>query len=73
MDTVDQLIEERRDPELLGLRTSILSKNAVAAILVLSDILDPINIFCKYLQGSVDFSTVSLKLKVGCHHVYLIS
>lgn len=64
IDTIDHLLEQKRDPELAGLRNAFLSKDTTAAILILCDILQPVNIFCKYLQGSVDFSVVTIRLKV---------
>ena len=64
IDTLDHLLDVKKDPELTGIREAIMAKQTTAAILILCDILHPVNIFCKYLQGSVDFSTVTVKLKV---------
>ena len=43
----------------------VTNKTTLAAILVLCDLLQPVGLFCKYLQGSsLDFSLVAVKLKV---------
>ena len=64
VDTLDELIDRKREPEVIGVRDSLTDKCTVFAIITLCDIMDPVSFFCKYLQGSVDFSMVSIKLKV---------
>ena len=65
LDTLDELLERKGDSEIVAIRDKITSKNTVAAILVMCDMLQPVNIFCKFLQGSaIDFSDVTRKLKV---------
>ena len=60
------LIDRKREPEIIGLREMVTNKTTLVAILVLSDLLQPVNLFCKYLQGgSLDFNTVAGKIKVN--------
>ncbi|XP_052234161.1 uncharacterized protein LOC127846703 isoform X2 [Dreissena polymorpha] len=64
LDTLDELLERKGDSEIVAIRDKITSKNTVAAIPVMCDMLQPVNIFCKFLQGSaIDFSDVTRKLK----------
>ena len=53
VDTLDELIDRKKEPETMGLRDMTLNKNTWTAILVLCDMLNPVNIFCKYLQGGI--------------------
>ena len=64
VDTLDELLSRKKEPEVVGMRDSSTNRNTVADILVLCDLLQPVSIFCKYLQGSVDFSMVTIKIKV---------
>lgn len=66
LDTMDSLIEDSHDPELQGIRTSMTKKDLVAMILVLSDILKPVNMLSLYLQGDCGvFADLPAKVQ-GC-------
>ena len=65
IDVLDEIIERKGEPEITGVRDMLTDKNTLAAILIPCDILDPIIGFSDYLQGSVNFSRVFMKLKVN--------
>ncbi|KAH3865862.1 hypothetical protein DPMN_028906 [Dreissena polymorpha] len=57
LDTLDSLFAEKRDPEIQGIRACITEKRTVATILLLCDILKPVNMLSLYLQeATVNFS-----------------
>jgi hypothetical protein len=47
---MDSLIESTHEPEMRGIRSSMTRKQNVAMILVLTDVLKPINYLSLYLQ-----------------------
>ena len=50
LDTFDAIIDESRDPEVQGIRLSATRKDVIAMILVLADVLKPVNYLSLYLQ-----------------------
>lgn len=52
LDTLDGIYEEKRDPEVMGIRGNTTNKMIVATILLLCDILKPVNMLSLYLQES---------------------
>lgn len=65
LDTLDALYDERHEPEIFGLRCSLTDKSVIAMILVLCDVLKPVNILSLYLQSpTICFSKVETQVKV---------
>lgn len=50
LDTFDSLIEASRDQEVQGIRCSATRRDIVAMMLVLADVLKPVNFLSLYLQ-----------------------
>jgi hypothetical protein len=50
LDTLDSLIEETKEPELTGIRISMTQPGVILTVLVLVDILKPVNFLSLYLQ-----------------------
>ncbi|XP_052260782.1 E3 SUMO-protein ligase KIAA1586-like isoform X2 [Dreissena polymorpha] len=50
LDTFDALIEDSREPEVQGIRHSATNRGVIAMILVLADVLKPVNYLSLYLQ-----------------------
>ncbi|XP_033729688.1 uncharacterized protein LOC117318867 [Pecten maximus] len=50
LDALDQIYQQKREPEVFGLRSILVQKNVVAMICVLSDVLKPLNHLSLYLQ-----------------------
>ena len=44
VNTLDSIFDERKEAEVFGLRTMVMQKNTVAMILLLCDVLRPINV-----------------------------
>ncbi|XP_053402635.1 uncharacterized protein LOC123550255 [Mercenaria mercenaria] len=56
LDSLDEMIDRRHDPEIEGIRNMLCSKSTFAGILILCDLLEPVIVFSNYLQGaSIDF------------------
>ena len=53
LDTLDSLIQDTKEPELTGLRISMTTPSIVMTVLVLADILKPVNFLSLYLQHDV--------------------
>jgi hypothetical protein len=64
LDSIDSIYDEKKDPEILGLRTMMTDKKVIAAATVLCDMLKPVVLFSDYLQGDIYFSRVNLRQKV---------
>lgn len=50
LDTFDAIIQDSRDPEVQGIRHCATQKDVIAMILVLADVLKPVNYLSLYLQ-----------------------
>lgn len=57
LDTLDALIVSTRDPEIEGIRARATSQKIVLTILVLTDVLKPVNFLSLYLQGDIGYFT----------------
>lgn len=63
-DTLDQLHNQKRKPEVYGLQANITNKNFISMVLLLCDVLQPVNILGLSLQdSSLNFSDVDEKVK----------
>lgn len=63
MDCLDSLYEERREPEVYGLRTSLLRKDVIAMILLLCGVLRIVNHLSLFLQNkNINLTDVSHKV-----------
>ena len=47
---MDELIKDNKDPEAKGIRDLLLDLQIILMLLLLAEVLVPINIFCKFLQ-----------------------
>lgn len=64
LDVLDDIYNERKDPEIYGIRAGILQKPVIAMILLLCDVLRPMHILSQYLQGTgVNFSRLPFQVK----------
>nr|XP_022338341.1 E3 SUMO-protein ligase KIAA1586-like isoform X3 [Crassostrea virginica] len=63
LDAIDSIYDDKKDPELLGMRTMITDKKIIAVATILCDILKPVVVFSDYLQGDVHFSRVNTRQK----------
>ena len=50
VESLDTIFIEKRDPEAKGIRDQLLSPNLIMMLLLLAEVLAPINLFCKFLQ-----------------------
>lgn len=50
MDSLDSIVESKKEPELRGIRDSMVRTDIAATALVLADILKPVNFLSLYLQ-----------------------
>lgn len=64
LDTIDTIYDEKKDPEILGLRTMMTDNKLIAAATVLGDMHKSVVLFSDYLQGDIYFSRVNTKQKV---------
>ena len=73
LDALDEMIAAKRhDPEIEGLRNMLCSKETLAGMLVLCDILKPVIEFSDCLQGDcINFAHVNNKLKVNTNFIQL--
>ena len=70
IDTLDSIYDERKEAEVFGLRTMIMQKNTVAMILLLCDVLRPINVLSLCLQdSSINFMDVDTKVKAATNEL----
>ncbi|KAL5006843.1 hypothetical protein ScPMuIL_015649 [Solemya velum] len=74
LDTLDGIYEEKRDPEVMGIRGNTTNKMIVATILLLCDILKPVNMLSLYLQSptsdsphSQTITDLARRLRVNQH------
>ena len=64
LDTLDELYDEKREPEVHGLRATITKQNTVMMILLLCDVLKPVNVLSESLQkADINFMDVDSKVK----------
>jgi len=64
VDALDAIYDKKKEPEVFGLRAIITRKDIVAMILLLCDILKPVNILSMFLQDPcIIFSTVESKVR----------
>lgn len=50
LDVLDDIYNEKKDPEIYGIRATLLQKPLVAIILLLCDVLRPLHILSQYLR-----------------------
>ena len=61
---LDTIFTERKDPEAKGIRDQLLSPNIILMLLLLAEVLGPINLFCKSLQTqNLNYGLVVVKFK----------
>ncbi|XP_033751309.1 uncharacterized protein LOC117335439 [Pecten maximus] len=71
LDTLDSLYEERREPDIMGVRQSVTIKSVVATILLLTDILKPVNLLSLYLQEEhIRFTMLPSYVKNTTDHLH---
>ena len=64
IDSLDNIFAKTRDPEITGIRETLLKPEMILFNLFMADILHICNNFCKYLQGrNVKFSSLPSKVK----------
>lgn len=64
LDTFDSIIQDSRDPEVQGIRHCATQKDVIATILVLADVLKPVNYLSLYLQQDCGtFTELPAKVK----------
>ncbi|XP_069114342.1 uncharacterized protein [Argopecten irradians] len=51
LDTIDEIYAQKKEPEVMGTRLAVTKKKVVATILLLCDILKPVNVLSLYLQN----------------------
>ena len=61
---LDTIFHEKNDPEAKGVRDQLLSPNMILILLLLAELLVPVNKFCKFLQTrNINYSLVMTKFK----------
>ncbi|XP_033730344.1 uncharacterized protein LOC117319689 isoform X2 [Pecten maximus] len=69
-DTLDILYQERREPEVYGLRNCIMQKDFIAMVLLLCDVLQPVNRLSLFLQDAdLNFVNVDIKVKATANEL----
>ena len=64
VDSLDNIFAKTCDPEITGIRETLLKPEMILFNLFMADILHICNNFCKYLQGrNVRFSSLPSKVK----------
>ncbi|XP_078327996.1 zinc finger MYM-type protein 1-like [Crassostrea virginica] len=64
LDTLDAIYDEKKDPEILGIRFNVTKKPLLAGIVLLCDILKPVNMLSLYLQEQdINFTTLPMHVK----------
>ena len=64
VDSLDNIFAKTRDPEIIGIRETLLKPEMILFNLFMADILHICDNFCKYLQGrNVRFSSLPSKVK----------
>lgn len=59
LDTLDAIYADKKEPEIYGLRLILTNKTVVATILLLCDILKPLNLLSLYLQAeNINFTSL---------------
>ena len=73
LDALDSIFMERGDAEAKGVRDQLLQPEIICMLLLLAEVLSPINIFSKYLQTStLLYCDVGAKLDRLVQRLYLI-
>ena len=70
-DALDSIFMERGDAEAKGVRDQLLQPEIICMLLLLAEVLSPINIFSKYLQTSTLYCDVGATLDrlLQCLHL----
>lgn len=64
LDTLDAIYDDRKDPEVYGIRVSATNKSLLAGTVLLCDILKPVNMLSLYLQQEdINFTTLPIRVK----------
>lgn len=64
LDTLDAIYDDRKDPEVYGIRVSATNKSLLAGTVLLCDILRPVNMLSLYLQQEdINFTTLPIRVK----------
>ena len=71
-DALDSIFIERGDAEAKGVRDQLLQPEIICMLLLLAEVLSPINIFSKYLQTSTLYCDVGAKLDRLLQRLHLI-
>ena len=71
-DALDRIFMERGDAEAKGVRDQLLQPEIICMLLLLAEVLSPINIFSKYLQTSTLYCDVGAKLDRLLQRLHLI-
>lgn len=72
LDALDAIYDDKKEPEVYGLRLNI-NKNTVAMILLLADVLQPLNVLSLALQSAnINFMDVDSKVKAACNELQSI-
>lgn len=70
LDALDAIYDAKKEPEVYGLRLNITNKNTLAMILLLCDVLKPVNVLSLSLQSSkINFMDVEEKQKATCNEL----
>lgn len=73
LDVLDDIYNEKKDPEIYGIRAGLLQKPLVAMILLLCDVLRQLHILSQYLQGSdVNFTYLPFHVKQTTEQLHLL-
>ena len=63
INSLDEIIHNKNDPGLMGIRTQLLEQNNVLFLLLFADVLQPVNRFSMFLQTrNLVFNSVNAKL-----------
>ncbi|WAR05593.1 LOW QUALITY PROTEIN: hypothetical protein MAR_021479, partial [Mya arenaria] len=63
-DTLDAVYAEKREPEIQGIRQNVTDKNIVPTVLLLCDILKPVNMLSLYLKKeNVNFTSLPVHVR----------
>lgn len=73
LDTLEALYEDKKDPEVFGIRASITKKSLLAGILLLCDILKPVHMLSLYLQHEdINFTMLPIHVKETIDLLHLL-
>ncbi|XP_033744317.1 E3 SUMO-protein ligase KIAA1586-like [Pecten maximus] len=73
LDTLDDIYAQKKEPEVYGIRLAVTDKKVVATILLLCDILKPVNVLSWYLQNeNINFTPLPQHVKTTTDQLHAL-